>query len=162
MTLYLLDANVLIRAHEDYYPIDRIPPFWEWLLAMAAQGSIKLPQQIYNEIAPFKGLLAKWLKQKHVKEAIVLDEPTNASHVQQVLARGYASDLTDVELEKIGQDPFLIAAALNGPDRTVVTHEGSKPNAQRANRRIPDVCGIFGVDAITDYELYRRLEFSIR
>ncbi len=24
MTLYLLDANVLIQAHEDYYPVDRI------------------------------------------------------------------------------------------------------------------------------------------
>lgn len=30
--LYLLDANVLIRAHSDYYPIDRIPQFWEWLI----------------------------------------------------------------------------------------------------------------------------------
>ena len=25
MTLYPLDSNVLIRAHEDYYPVDRIP-----------------------------------------------------------------------------------------------------------------------------------------
>ncbi len=29
MTLYLVDANVLIRAHEDYYPLDRIPQFWD-------------------------------------------------------------------------------------------------------------------------------------
>jgi hypothetical protein len=36
MTLYLLDANVLIPAHEDYYTIDRIPHFWEWLLEMAS------------------------------------------------------------------------------------------------------------------------------
>lgn len=33
MTVYLIDANVLIRAHGDYYPIDRIKPFWDWLLA---------------------------------------------------------------------------------------------------------------------------------
>ena len=36
MTLYLLDANVLIRAHEDYYPVDRIPPFWTWLIDIKA------------------------------------------------------------------------------------------------------------------------------
>ena len=29
--LFLIDANVLIRAHEDYYPIDRVPQFWRWL-----------------------------------------------------------------------------------------------------------------------------------
>lgn len=29
--LCLLDANVLIGAHNDYYPIDRMPQFWEWL-----------------------------------------------------------------------------------------------------------------------------------
>ena len=33
MTLYLMDANVLIRAHADYYPLDRLPQFWAWLLS---------------------------------------------------------------------------------------------------------------------------------
>lgn len=161
MTLYLPDANVLIRAHEDYYPIDRIPPFWDWLLQQAVQGRIKMPLQIYNEVAPFRGLLPDWLKQPHVKGAIVLNEATNRAHVQQVLTHGYAPDLTDVEIEELGQDPFLIAAAMNGSDRIVVTREGSKPKAQRANRKIPDVCAVFGMVAITDFELWRRLNFSI-
>lgn len=162
MTLYLPDANVLIRAHEDYYPIDRIPPFWNWLLEQAVQGRIKMPPQIYNEVAPYRGLLPEWLRQPHVREAIVLAEATSAVRVQQVLTHGYAPDLTDVEIEEIGQDPFLIAAALNGPDRIVVTREGSRPRAKRANRRVPDVCAAFGVVAITDFELYRRLNFSIK
>lgn len=162
MTLYLPDANVLIRADGDYYPINRIPPFWDWLLEQAQQGRVKVPQQIYNEVALFRGQLPEWLKQPHVRKAIVLDEPTNAATVQRVLTHGYAPDLTDVEIEKIGQDPFLIAAALNGPDRIVVTRESSRPSAQRANRRIPDVCAVFGVAPITDYDLWRLLNFSIR
>ena len=161
MTLYLTDANVLIRADGDYYAIDRIPPFWDWLLEQAGQGRVKVPQQIYKEVALFRGQLPEWLKQPHVRKAIVLAEPTNAATVQQVLSHGYAPDLTDVELEKIGQDPFLIAAALNGPDRIVVTREASKPSAQRANRQIPDVCAMFGVVAITDFELWRKLNFTI-
>ena len=28
--LFLLDLNVLIQAHEDYYPLDRMRPFWTW------------------------------------------------------------------------------------------------------------------------------------
>jgi hypothetical protein len=162
MTLYLLDADVLIRAHEDYYPIDRIPPFWDWLLEQAVLGTIKTPLQVYNEVAPYRGLLPEWLRQSNVREALVLTEPTNSATVTQVLTHGYAPDLTDVEIEEIGRDPFLIAAALNGPERIVVTREGSKPKVMRANRRIPDVCAMFGVAAITDYELYRRLSFSIK
>ena len=162
MTLYLLDANVLIRAHEDYYPVDRIPQFWAWLLTQAKAGAVKMPLQIYNEVAPSRGLLADWLRQPDIRDAILLDEAADLRRVQQVLAHGYAVDLTDVELEEIGQDPFLIAAALGGTDRVVVTREASKPTATRARRRIPDVCNAFGLTVITDFALYRLLDFSIR
>jgi hypothetical protein len=76
MTLHLPDANVLIRADGYYYPINRIPPFWDWLLEQAEQGRVKVPQQIYNEVALFRGQLPEWLKQPYVRKAIVLDEPT--------------------------------------------------------------------------------------
>ena len=33
--LYLLDANVLIRAHQDYYPLDRVRGFWTWICDQA-------------------------------------------------------------------------------------------------------------------------------
>jgi hypothetical protein len=44
--LYLLDANVMIRAHEDYYPIDRIPQFWTWLASLGETGTAKVPYEI--------------------------------------------------------------------------------------------------------------------
>jgi hypothetical protein len=161
VTLHLLDANVIIRAHEDYYPVDRIPQFWTWLLDMAAANSIKMPRLIFNEITPSAGPLADWIKQTHVKDAVILDEPVDAARVQHVLAHGYAPDLNDVEIEEIGKDPFLVAAALAAPDRVVVTREVSKPGKIRANRRLPDVCAGLGVPVITDFALYRVLRFSI-
>ena len=36
--LYLLDSNVLIDANRDYYPIERVPEFWDWLVAMGELG----------------------------------------------------------------------------------------------------------------------------
>ena len=39
--LYLLDANVLIGAHNYYYPIDRIPQFWKWLIGEGDAGARK-------------------------------------------------------------------------------------------------------------------------
>jgi hypothetical protein len=159
MTLYLLDANVLIRAHEDYYPVDRIPQFWIWLLEKAGSAIIKMPRVIFDEMTPPAGPLADWLKRPEVKEALVLSEPM--SGVQHVLEHGYAPDLNDVEILKVGKDPFLIAAALTGPDRVVVTREVSKPSATRANRKVPDVCAQFGILPISDFRLYSILRFSI-
>lgn len=161
MTLYLLDANVLIQAHEDYYPVDRIPPFWAWLLEMAAQNTIKLPRVVFDEITPPPGPLADWIKQKKVRDLMILNEPIARARVTHVLVHGYAPDLTDVEIEKIAKDPFLVAAAMAAPDRVVVTREVSKPKRQRANRKVPDVCNVFGVPVITDFQLYRVLKFSI-
>jgi hypothetical protein len=129
---------------------------------MAEAMAIKMPIQIYNEVAPSRGLLAEWLRRPEVKEAVVLGEPTDLTRVQRVLTQGYAPDLTDVEIEEIGQDPFLIAAALGGTDRIIVTREVSKPSAQRSNRRIPDVCAAFALTTISDFALFRKLNFLIR
>ena len=108
------------------------------------------------------GCLRSGLRQPHVKSALVLAELTDLARVQHVLVHGYAPDLSDVEIEEIGQDPFLIAAALGGADRLVVTREVSKPSTTRARRKIPDVCTSFGLGTITDFGLFRKLDFSIR
>ena len=161
MTLYLLDTNVLIRAHEDYYPIDRIPQFWTWLHDQATVGIIKMPRQIYDEVAQSSDILGDWLRQSEVKTALVLAEATDTVRVRHVIEHGYASDLDDIEVESLGRDPFLIAAALCGTDRVVVTREVSRPSKQRANRKVPDVCAAFGLRVINDFALYRELEFRI-
>ncbi|WP_149803942.1 DUF4411 family protein [Mesorhizobium sp. NFR06] len=44
--------------------------------------------------------------------------------------------------------------------RLVVTVEVSKPAAQRANRKIPDVCNGLGLRWIDSFELIRTLDFS--
>ena len=77
-----------------------------------------------------------------------------------MLTEGYGEILTDSDLEKIGQDPFLIAYALAAEDRVVVTKETPRRRAQRANRKIPDVCDTLNVNWTTDFELYRILEFT--
>jgi hypothetical protein len=161
MTLYLLDANVLIRAHEDYYPLDRIPRFWVWLLEQAEARIIKMPRVIFDEVKPPPGPLADWVKRRDVRGALILNEPISLNRVRHVLEHGYAPDLNDVEIEKIGKDPFLLAAALEGADRTVVTREVSRPKQTRANRKIPNVCNTLGISVINDFRLYRALNFSI-
>ncbi len=161
MTLYLLDANVLIRADGDYYPLDRIPGFWSWLLEMAEAGRVKTPPEIYDEVAKSADALGQWLKRPEVRKAIILAEPTSGAAVARVIAEGYAPNLNDIEIESLGRDPFLVAAALGGPERIVVSREVSAPSKRRHNRKVPDVCRAFGILCINDFDLWRRLDFRI-
>ena len=111
--LYLLGANVLIDANRDYYPIARVPEFWDWLLEMGRRGRIQVPQEIYEEVI-FPRLskdkedpLVEWLKEN--SETLVLGEEAVVELVGRVTEEGYANDLTDVAVNKIGRDPFLVA-----------------------------------------------------
>ena len=156
--LYLIDANVLINANRDYYPIRRVPQFWDWLVAMGQQELVKVPLEIYEEIIVGSDALTTWLKDN--KNAILLDESVSANLVANIVDRGYANDLTDDELLKMGNDPFLIAYALADRNRRcVVSTEASRPSRVRANRHIPDVCDDFDILCIDTFQLVRTLDF---
>ena len=162
--LYLVDANVLITANNSYYPIDRVPEYWEWLSYMGAQGHVKMPFEIFEEVKDGpddgeKDLLFAWLQDSANKEALLLDETVDPTLLQRVIAEGYAPDLTDDEVEQIGRDPFLIAYGLVSKDRFVVTVETSAPKKQRQNRKVPDVCKVVGANCCNPFEFNRTLGF---
>ena len=158
--LYLLDANVLIDANRDYYPRDRFPEFWDWLLYLAEREQVKIPPEMYEEVLGGRtDNLTSWVK--HNKEVLLLDEQVDELLVAHVTEKGYAPDLDDQELVRLGQDPFLIAHACRDPShRKVVTTEVSKPKRIRANRHIPDVCGDLGVHCCNTFELIVALNFT--
>ena len=161
--VYLLDASVLITAHNLYYPIDAVPEYWEWLAYMGTQGQVKMPFEIYEEVKEGpdekKDPLFAWLQQEETKYALLLPDTVDPGLVQQVIAQGYADDLTDDQLEQVGRDPFLIAYALSAQDRCVVTVEISEPKKQRQNRKIPDVCKTMGAACCNPFEFNRTLGF---
>ena len=112
--LYLLDANVLITANNTYYPIERVPEFWEWLLHHGGNGTIKIPLEVMEEIEVGNGTdpLCSWIQDISVASAVTLDEEVHGATLQRVVREGYAPDLTDDEVEKLGRDPFLISYAI--------------------------------------------------
>ncbi|MBL7645925.1 MAG: DUF4411 family protein [Candidatus Hydrogenedentes bacterium] len=158
--LYLIDANVLIDANRDYYPLSRIPEFWEWLLYMGRTGNIKIPREILEEVTGDTAGLPNWLRRPESKEALLLEEEADPVFVSRVVYEGYATDLTEDEIEKLGRDPFLIAYGLVDPAcRCVVTTESSKPSKLRANRHIPDVCRSLGVSCCNTFNMLHELDF---
>jgi Domain of unknown function (DUF4411) len=161
--LYLLDANVLITANSTYYPIDQIPEFWSWVHHQATSNRINIPREIMEEIKAGRkddDPLLDWINLVEIEAALLFDEAVDVALVQHVVSAGYAPDLSDDEVEKIGRDPFLIAYALAHPaNRTVVTTEVSKPSAQRHNRKVPDVCQTVGAASCGPFALNKVLGF---
>ena len=140
--LYILDANVLIDANRDYYPIERVPEFWDWLAEMGRLGRVKIPLEIYEEVvlpAPKPkrpDALVDWLKAH--RDTLLLNEPVEVRLVAEVTDLAYADNLTEVEIEKVGRDPFLITYAIVGaPDRCVVTNERTVETEQNTRKSAP-------------------------
>lgn len=158
--IYLIDASTLITAHNTYYALHRVPEFWQWLRHHGAQGTIKIPPAIYAEIEDGNDALADWMAGAESKEALLFGEAPLLAHVQAVSAL-YGDNLSEEDIETIGKDPFLIAAALVDPnDRLVVTAEVAKPGRQGANRHIPDIRDDIGVQWCSPVEFLNALNFS--
>ncbi len=162
--MYLIDANVLIRADADFYALDRIPQFWDWVTEQGNHGTIKIPREIYDEVVGHDDPLANWLKEDEHKDALLLDEEADPDLVQQVLIDGYMANdprFDDAQIQKIGRDAFLVAYAVADATRVIVTREVSAPSKELGNRKVPDVCDDCGIEWTTDYELYRLLDFRL-
>ena len=147
-----------------YYPIGRVPQFWDWLVAMGERGLAKIPQEIFDEVVnPLpppdrRDAVVGWLKEH--QGSLLLQEAARKDLVSRVTEQGYADDLTEEEIEKVGRDPFLIAYALADiQERCVVTNERSRSTQRRANRHVPDVCRHFDVRCLNIFELIRELDF---
>ena len=101
--LYLLDANVLITAHNLYYPVNAVPEFWEWLVFHGEEGRLKMPIETYEEVKDGstdeeRDLLFGWISDDRNKAALIFDEEVNQELVACVVEQGYAPDLTDQEI----------------------------------------------------------------
>lgn len=161
----LIDANVLITAHNTYYPTNRLPEFWSWLLHQAEAGHVKMPREVIEEVLSGSGdaekdLLLDWLKMDGVVDALQLDEDVDQDALLKVVS-AYGDDLTEIDIEKMGRDPFLIAYAFVQPEgRRVVSIEVRKPKRQKGNRKVPDVCDDLGVPVDHTFDLIRRLDFT--
>ena len=162
--MFLIDANVLIYAAANFYALDRIPQFWDWLVDQGTQGNVKIPAEIHYEVARGSDDVAAWVKDSAVKAALLLDEEPDPALMRKCLRDGYQSDdprFTDLELQNIGKDAFLVAYGMADERRVIVTREVSKKSKRMGARKVPDACNDCGVRWTTDFEMYRMLNFNL-
>ena len=118
-----------------------------------------MPREIYAEVESGTDELAAWMKDAEHKKFLRLAEESDLAKVQTVLAQ-YGASLTEADLIKIGQDPFLIAACFGHSDRRVVTAEVSSPGKVGANRKVPNVCDDCGVLWQSPIDFINELNFT--
>lgn len=158
--VFLLDSNVLIFAEKKCCLIDKVERYRQWIVCNADQRRIFLPLQIILEISKGNDDLKRWISQRHIRKRLEFKKEVSRNSVDRVLLEGYGENLSEHEINRIGADAHLITYAIEQDEVVIVTRETSKPDRQRANRKIPDVCAEFGVRCIDDSELYRRLDFD--
>ena len=151
MSLYILDADTLIRAKNTYYQFERVPQFWEWLAHRADVGTVKMPIETWSKVGDKptdrRDDLAEWAIAN--KDNLVIADRSYDSRFGDVLAK-YAwpdgRDFTDADVVRIGDDYQLIACALHN-EATLVSFE-SAANTVGPNRKVPNVCADLGVECI--------------
>ena len=165
--LFLLDTDVLIAAKNLYYPLDRVPQFWIWILHHATLGRIKIPTKVIDEILRGIDELSQWVKSNRVK--LELDEEVDEQDWSTMLTQGYGySSVQAAQQDLVEQraDPFLIAQALFDKSvRRVVTLERATADPMNLpnpmNRKIPTVCDLLGIKHLDTFRLIRELDFRI-
>ncbi len=129
---------------------------------MGDHGLVKVPLEIFEEIKPSPTRtdeLVDWLKAH--RDELLLGEEVRKDLVARVVEEGYGNNLTDIDVEKIGRDPFLLAYALvNTHERCVISNERSRPTLTGGNRRVPDACDQLKIIYDNMFGLIRALDFS--
>jgi hypothetical protein len=69
--LHLLDANVLLDSARDFYQLERVPQFWDWLLRQGEEGRIAIPREIWEEFKDGNDALGAWARSDPVKKYLV-------------------------------------------------------------------------------------------
>lgn len=151
---YILDANTLIQAKNEYYGFDLCPGFWNWLDQQNQSGQVFSIDRIQQELENGNDDLATWA----TAHGAVFFQPIDAPTAQ---AMGTVSNwvqngnFTDQAKRTFfaGADPFVIAHAL-AHDHTVATHE-VHVEGQRNKVKIPTVCRALNVPCVRTFEMLR-------
>ncbi len=156
---YALDANILINAYWDYYPIDVFPGFWDFLSYNITVGRILIIDRVRAEIKS-PPQLVQWIDQ--VANSIFV--PTV---IQPAIADTYGRMADWVQenpqyLPAAGDkftrdaDGWLVAyASVSGS--VVVTNEVFDPNV-RIRVPIPNLCDEFDVECKKALDMLRDLD----
>jgi len=159
---YLIDANVFITAHRQFYPFDVVPSFWEQLVERASE-KILIIKQVQDELFKGKDILTEWY-QVECSKFTVLNIPDNS--VIEAYSKIINSINENQRYKQTAKDEFASIAdswlcayglAFNIP---IVTLETFQANTRKIIK-IPNVCEEFGIKYINLIQFMREVNIRL-
>ena len=160
---YVLDANVLIQAHQTYYGFDICPGFW---LALSRQHEAKRVfsiDKIRTELLALSDPLTDWVRNdapdtffKGTADKAVTDAFRDM--VNWVQNESQFNTEAKEEFSSVADGWVIAYAKANG--LIVVTHEEYAPAAAK-KVPIPNVCLEFNVEYCNTFEMLRDLKVQL-
>lgn len=151
---YLLDADTLIRAKNEYYAFDLCPGFWDWLDRQNAARNLFSVRAVKDELERGDDQLAEWAKERGTGFFLPVDERVSGA-MSAVSGWVQAGDFREDAKRQFlaGADPWLVAHAL-AHGHTVVTLEVHVEGERKAVK-IPTVCRALNVSCIPTLKMLR-------
>ena len=151
--VFVVDADVWIRAHGARYPPDVFPALWRHLKDAVELGRICSPRQVLGELGNEKKGIGAWAR---TLKGLVLKESPSAQRRAGEIVQKYANLLHGASHD--AADPWLVAhAQISG--YVVVTEEGFSNNFNKP--KIPNVCKDLNVECINTVAMLRQLRICI-
>lgn len=148
---YLLDANILIDAKNNYFRFDLCPDFWEWIKSYDKMKSV-FP--VKEEMLAKEDELAQWIKEE-LDSSYFLDLDIEI----QENYRKIVDHIDGLVFKQSGKDKFLngadgwlIAAAMSKKGTIIVTNENSNPESKK-KIFLPDVASHFGIRCVQIFQI---------
>jgi hypothetical protein len=153
--MYLLDANTLIEAKNDYYRFNVAPGYWNWIQAAHKKGLIASIPQILGELNQQDDELSEWAN-KLPSSFWIPEDDTLASSLQNLADWTMNPNLKYSDAarsEFLSVADYRLVAAADAGKHVVVTREQSAPDAVK-RIKLPDACLAMGVEVISPFDLY--------
>ena len=155
--MFVLDTNVFIAAHHDYYDPNFCPGFWACLEHFTQADRLLSIDRVRKEIqSPTE--LVDWTKKASSKlfRSTTEIETVDAFKKMQrwVNTNDQFKTAAKDEFSRVADGWLVAYAKVN--NAIVVTHETFDPNVKR-RVPIPNVCKQFGVDVLNTYGMLQQL-----
>lgn len=151
--MYLLDANIFIRAKNDHYDFDVCSGWWDWLVEANGRGVVGSVEAIYDELVAGEDRLSDWAGD-HKSFFLPL-----TTEVVRAIGEVNAWATASVDFDPAAKSEFasvadssLIGHAKSG-GHTVVTHEVFSNG--RKQIKIPNAAAAHGVKVINPFLMLR-------
>ena len=145
---YSVDSSSLIHLAR-LHPADLFVSLWAKLDESFASGMFRVSEEVYKELCKGTDDLAGWLKAR--PQCMVATDTNIESHVQAIMKSH--PTLVQIDLQKSGADPYVIAVAIQNTFRVLTQERPKKPTSTRP--KIPDVCESYSVDCFDFVDMAR-------